>query len=301
MDRAHLFLSAFRAYTRYSPLRRGKSRLAALALRLARRWPIDLVAKSVDGRRFHLNTDEVADHGIYFLGEFEPNETVAVRALVRPGDVSIDIGANFGWYTTLLSQLVGPAGEVHAFEPVATIFGRLQASLALMGHPRNVRANMMAVSDRVGSATIFQFAGQPSGHCSLSAKRGEVVQRHECSTTTLDEYAAKLDVQFIKCDVEGAECLVLAGAKRLLERAVKPVWLIEITPLAAADYQCAPGDSFSALERAGYRFLRYTRSSWAWLPNSTWLNMGSTNLIAVNPELHRDRLTTLKIRDEASL
>src|SRR5262249_44519922 len=41
-----------------------------------------------------------------------------VRLLVKPGDFVIDVGANVGAYTSLLSSLVGSNGRVWAFEPL---------------------------------------------------------------------------------------------------------------------------------------------------------------------------------------
>ena len=40
-----------------------------------------------------------------------------VRALVRAGEHVVDVGANVGWYSTMLAELVGLNGRVYAFEP----------------------------------------------------------------------------------------------------------------------------------------------------------------------------------------
>ena len=48
-----------------------------------------------------------------------------VQHLVKPGDTVLDVGANFGVYTRVLSQLVGPAGRVISVEPVPQTFSIL--------------------------------------------------------------------------------------------------------------------------------------------------------------------------------
>src|SRR3990172_3724010 len=48
---------------------------------------------------------------------YELGEERVVRALVRAGEHVVDVGANVGWYSTMLAELVGLNGRVYAFEP----------------------------------------------------------------------------------------------------------------------------------------------------------------------------------------
>src|SRR5919112_1930622 len=50
-------------------------------------------------------------------GRWEPRTLARFAELVRPGDTVLDVGAHFGIYTLLASELVGPSGRVVAFEP----------------------------------------------------------------------------------------------------------------------------------------------------------------------------------------
>jgi protein-L-isoaspartate O-methyltransferase len=56
---------------------------------------------------------------------YEPFETQWIEYFVRPGDVVLDVGAHIGYYTLLLSRLVGDQGRVYAFEPDPSNFALL--------------------------------------------------------------------------------------------------------------------------------------------------------------------------------
>ena len=65
------------------------------------------------------------------------------------GDVALDIGGNFGWYTTLLSRAVGPGGQVHAFEPRPETYEVLKKNCELNG-ASNVTLNRFALGEKRG-------------------------------------------------------------------------------------------------------------------------------------------------------
>ena len=59
-----------------------------------------------------------------------------LRRTLSPGDVAVDVGANIGIYTQLLSRWVGPTGLVHSFEPSPENFGRLQSATRKLANVR---------------------------------------------------------------------------------------------------------------------------------------------------------------------
>ena len=58
-----------------------------------------------DGRQIRVGPDSIY-WGIYCGHDFEPGASSVVRKLLSEGDVVVDIGANFGWYTTLFGTLI---------------------------------------------------------------------------------------------------------------------------------------------------------------------------------------------------
>ena len=141
--------------------------------------------------------------------------------LVPPGKMAIDVGANRGVYTHLLSRLV-PRTE--AFEPNPELFRLLRRAL-----PANARAHQVALSDRPGEAELLvpRDGGRYSDQRATLNPRSvnSAVRSVRVSTRTLDSYGFH-GVGFIKIDVEGFEQAVLRGARETLARE-RPVLLVE--------------------------------------------------------------------------
>lgn len=248
-----------RLYTRHTPVARGKYRLASFARLLLGTPPREIV-RAVDGRRLYADLASGMCDGLYFLGEYERAITAIVRALVRPGDVCLDVGANFGWYTTLLASLAGPGGSVHAFEPVPDIFAWLQDNVRLAGDPPSVHLIRAAVGDTAeAEVPLYVFADLPVGHTSMRAADRAVAATVSAPVCVLDDYVVdrRLEpIAFVKVDVEGAELGVLRGASRLLAQAVPPIWIIEMARNTAAGFGYQPQDLIDHLQsRADYTFF----------------------------------------------
>jgi FkbM family methyltransferase len=84
--------------------------------------------------------------------EKEP-ELKIISYLVKPGDIAIDIGANVGLYTKILSELVGPDGRVYSIEPFPSTFEILCYNIKKL-HLDNVEPINVAVSDSESIVTM---------------------------------------------------------------------------------------------------------------------------------------------------
>jgi FkbM family methyltransferase len=141
--------------------------------------------------------------------EFCVFEQEVFQQFVRNGALVVEVGANIGGHTVELSRLVGPDGEVHAFEPQRIVFQTLCANLAL-NQCINVYARQMALGAESG--TILVPALDPA----VRENFGGLSLRHVSSGEPVPLFTLdNLDLpacHALKADVEGMEVEVLKGA-----------------------------------------------------------------------------------------
>ena len=136
--------------------------------------------------------------------------------LIKPGDWAIDVGANVGYYTKRLSELVGPSGRVVAFEPVPYTFALLASNLHFFAHP-NVTLVNAAVSDKTDLAGIslpLLRRGLPNYYQATLTPGAN--RAFSVLTLALDSLFVAQPITLVKIDTEGHEALVLKGMQRLL-------------------------------------------------------------------------------------
>lgn len=193
--------------------------------------------------------------GEYFFSlreHYEP-ELAYLEEVLSPGKVFFDVGANLGIYTLVASRIVGKTGRVVAFEPSIQSFPGLQRNVTLNGLT-NVIAFRTALSEKTGRARLYH-APDPVGN----SVRGDPAwgpDTEEISLETLDRVAEQASIQrvdVIKIDAEGAEELVLRGAKRVLT-AMRPVVIFEVNPETSARFGLSPYGARDLLEGLGYEF-----------------------------------------------
>jgi len=205
-------------------------------------------------------------------GEAEQHVATWIEELLRPGDTFFDVGAYVGWMALVASKRVGRRGRVVAFEPSPPLAGLLRyhrrANLAL-----NISIEELAVSDASGISELYL---NNFGHSSVNSLidaavsyqvhrngRPEAVSVHTC---TLDDYCEKKRCvpRVVKIDVEGAEGMVLRGARQVLARYQPPLIVAVHPPLLPSG---SGEEVFRLLERDGYKVSRshtiaYDKSLW---------------------------------------
>jgi FkbM family methyltransferase len=184
----------------------------------------------------------------------EAGPVESLREVVTSGSTAIDVGANIGFFTVRFARWVGPAGHVIAIEPEARNFTSLSRRVARAGLSDMVTCVQAAAADRHGELRLALNTGHPGDH--HLADDGEPVPG-----IMLDDLAASdsQPVTLVKIDVQGAEAMVLAGARKLIE-AHRPAVLIEVdeaalTRLGSSRRELV--DTFVALGYGGHLLTRH--------------------------------------------
>jgi FkbM family methyltransferase len=250
-----------------------------------------------DGRVIYLDMRNPVSIPYLLEREFpaEQIETLLVQEAVRPGDLAVDIGANVGWYTSLLCHSIGQTGQVHAFEPNPFLV-RLLGSLS-QEYP-NLTVHAVALGDK-DAETVFIPDNWISGSC----KSGDdSAKRFRVRMARLDDVLPGRP-DFVKLDAEGAELAVLSGAQAILDAQDAPIWMVELSTEEAKPFGHDVSevvDRFIGARRAEYSAYRIDPDEASLIP----LKLPSSKDFWINavfvPALRRDRIPSHWLAEEAS-
>lgn len=162
---------------------------------------------------FHSEMDhiglQIAQSGRFYEAELLD----ALRLLVDPGAVIVDVGANVGNHSTFFAGVMNCS--VFAVEAVERTCDLLRENIKLNGLSQRVFPRQFALGSKVGTLGIESFDELNLGATRLGPGSDDVV-----NVRTLDSMQdlAEAAVALIKIDVEGMELDVLRGAKGVIIR-----------------------------------------------------------------------------------
>jgi FkbM family methyltransferase len=183
--------------------------------------------------------------------DYEREETNMIHRLVRNGDTVVDVGSNIGWHSLNLA-IANRDCKIYAFEPIPATYKNLLRNLQL-NSISNVRSYNYGLSDSVGEFDFYYYP-EGSGNASLANLSGrDTVTKINCKLSTLDVFAKESNIQvdFIKCDVEGAELLVFRGGLEVIKKD-KPIVFSEILRKWSAGFDYNPNEIFRLFFEIGY-------------------------------------------------
>jgi FkbM family methyltransferase len=149
-----------------------------------------------------------------FKQKNDASEIEILKKYIKPGSSVLDIGANIGFYSKILSQLAGSTGKIYCFEPDKLNFKYLQKNTA---HLKNIELFNSAVSDKKDVIKIYKSKMLNVDHRTYPVNNYESVE--EIDAISIDDLVAEKiipKVDFIKIDIQGYELSAFKGMLTLL-------------------------------------------------------------------------------------
>lgn len=192
-----------------------------------------------------------------FKNKQDAFEIELLKKHIRKDDTVLDIGANIGFYATLLSSIVGENGIVHCFEPDKTNFDHLISAASGM---RNIITNNKAVGPRTEKLKIYTSKHLNVDH--RTYKPDEYGEEMEVQAVSIDDYLRDdLRVDFIKMDIQGFELQAVFGMEKTIATNKNIKMISEFWPYGLRKAGSSVVEYFSLLQKSGFACYLLERTS----------------------------------------
>jgi FkbM family methyltransferase len=273
-----------------SPVRfRGKERLTNTIGSIASRFTAEADCNPVKGAFVTVPLSERIGR-LMWTGCYETELVSLLKAVLSPGMVCVDVGAQIGYFSIISAALVTERGAVHSFEPDPGSFSCLVKNSCSYSW---VKTHNCVVSNS-GGVVPFYPSPMPgeSGWGAIFNADGERA-RIPAQACTLDRWMADERIEkidFLKIDVEGAECRILEGAQAAIQK-TRPIMWVEANDI------CLSRDGKSVA------LLAQLLEGWGYLVQAVYDRRVNSfeNVVAVPKEradlLEKVRRANMKLRE----
>jgi FkbM family methyltransferase len=205
-----------------------------------------------------------------FKKKQDADEIAYLKKEIKSGDVVLDIGANIGFYATIISELVGKTGKVYCFEPDKINFKYLQNAVRSL---QNITPINAAVSDKTGTLEIFTSHRLNVDHRTYKPEKYD--SSYLVESVKIDDYLSKdRKVNFVKIDIQGAEFFAFKGMMETLSNNKGLQILTEFWPFALKSSGSSAEELLKFMNSLGYQAYLFSNAK------LTDLNMSNLHLIS---------------------
>ena len=166
--------------------------------------------------------------GIY-IGRYEKEFALSFANHAQEAKVVYDIGANAGYFSFVAA--VQSDARIYAFEPVEALVDEIREVARVNGISERLSIEKVALTDTTGPVALITPGDDPTGVLETALQgQGEGKGKITVDGASLDDWLERTSAplpSLMKIDVEGAELLVLAGARGTIE-ACRPAICIEV-------------------------------------------------------------------------
>ena len=262
VGRTKAYFALQRGWAAHWPLNQGK----AFPVRVRPVFePFVPVRMEVEpGVNMLLDPEDLVSREILDTGQWEAESWTITKVHLPVGGTFVDVGAHIGYYSLKAARVVGPQGHVIAIEPNPDTVRELRDNIQASG-ANVIAVQPVACSDSEAEVDLFAAKRANTGQTSLSRanaqRSGGVSAVYHVRARPLDaiiQEAGVSRVDVIKIDVEGADLLVLKGAKQTLAR-YSPILIVEVADEWLQAMGASPAELREFLRSQGYTPRRSMR------------------------------------------
>lgn len=223
---------------------------------------------------------------------YEREDSEMLYRVVKNGDVIFDVGANIGWYSNHLSRKL-PDSKIYSFEPIPETFEQLKRNVEL-NKSSNITLNNFALAEERKTLTFYYSPLVTGASSSQNITENPDMKKLECKADTLDNYVASNQIEkidFLKCDVEGAELFVYKGGVETFKK-FKPAIFTEMLRKWAAKFNYHPNDIIKLFTDIGYKCFASSAGKLKWIEKVTDETV-ETNFFFLHAEKHAEKIKQL--------
>jgi len=193
----------------------------------------------------------------------EPFATKLLPCMAKKGATVFECGANIGYYTLQLSQLVGDGGKVISVEPNPEAAKNLRLNLEL-NRVTNVEVYELALGAKEGTATFY--IRDASNLSSMHSEQEEYTRRVTVRVERVDSLIKTVGspIHLIRMDVEGYEDKIIQGAITTIEKYLPKIAIEYHKQKMGVEHA---EKNLLELARLGYRikFIFPRDEDWPWI------------------------------------
>ena len=244
----------------------------------------EFIYKTPFGFKLLINKNKIVEREFY-LGNYESDILNIFRKLVKKNYTIIDAGANIGVFSLIAANKYKGKVRVYAFEPAAYPANKIR---------KNIEINRIETIEVCNSA-LGNYKGEinlniceDDAYNSIGTNPQAKIQGNiKVPITTIDIFCKEnsiTKVDILKMDTEGAEYLILQGAKSFLSSHCIPIIFTEYNRQVITGYTHTLDDLEGILIENGYEIFEIQKKK---LISFNSLLSTSSNLICIHKSVTR--------------
>ncbi len=194
-------------------------------------------------------------------GYWDLPNTEIFNKLIKPGMTVMDVGANYGYFTLLAADLVGPQGCVYAIEADPRNYSILEKNVSVNGFTDRTQTYQVAALNERKKVQLHRHPNYLGGNTLFPSREKSRTGKHVTVPGVPIDDIIQGPVDVMKIYTEGAEPLVFEGMVGVITRSPKLKIIMEFAPPMIQGGGTDPAAFLRRIRELGFRPYLITAQS----------------------------------------